>query len=95
MTERPVPQRTCVGCRSTDAKRRFVRIVRTSEGSVAVDETARKNGRGAYICERAECWEDALKRDRLARALRITISREDADALRQYGARFAPAEVAG
>ena len=91
--ERHVPQRTCIGCRTSSAKRQFVRVVRTAEGRVQVDATGRQNGRGAYLCERLDCWQEALKRDRLARALRTTISPEDAEALRRYAERFEPAAV--
>ena len=89
-----VPQRTCVGCRTGSSKREFARIVRTAEGSVEVDESGKRNGRGAYICARRACWEEALKRDRLGRALRTTVSAADMEALRQYAERFA-ASAAG
>jgi len=84
MKAKHVPQRTCVGCRTTSAKRQFVRVVRTPEGAVVVDTTGRANGRGAYICAQRDCWDEALKRGRLARALRASISPGDAEALRQY-----------
>ena len=85
---RHVPQRTCIGCRTTSAKREFVRVVRTPEGTVEVDPSGKRNGRGAYLCARTECWHEALKRDRLARALRTTVSTADAEALRRYAERF-------
>jgi predicted RNA-binding protein YlxR (DUF448 family) len=90
-----VPQRTCVGCRATSAKREFVRVVRTPEGSVEVDETGKRNGRGAYICARTECWEAALQKDRLGRALRTTVPSQAREELTSYAERFAPAEVGG
>lgn len=83
-----VPQRTCAGCRTTSDKRAFVRAVRTPEGSVEVDETGRKNGRGAYLCKQRSCWERALERDRLARALRTTITAAQRDDLLRYAERF-------
>jgi len=89
-----VPQRTCVGCRTTSSRRAFVRVVRTPEGTVEVDESGRRNGRGAYLCAQATCWDEALKRDRVARALRTTISTADAEALRRYAERFETAAVA-
>ncbi len=89
-----VPQRTCVGCRTTSGKREFVRVVRTPEGTVEVDPTGRHNGRGAYLCARPECWDEALKKDRLARALRTTVSPEAQAELRRYAERFAPATAA-
>jgi predicted RNA-binding protein YlxR (DUF448 family) len=78
-----IPQRTCIGCRSTSSKREFVRVVRTPEGAVVLDALAKLAGRGAYICARPECWSEALKKDRLAHALRATISQADREALGQ------------
>ncbi len=90
---RHIPQRTCVGCRTTSAKREFVRVVRTPEGAVTIDSTGRRSGRGAYLCERRACWEEALRRDRLARALRTAISARDREELGHYADRLEPAAV--
>jgi predicted RNA-binding protein YlxR (DUF448 family) len=81
---RHVPQRTCVGCRETSAKREFVRVVRTPIGAVEIDPTGKKSGRGAYLCQRRECWQAALKKDRLGHALRVTLSEADRVALLEY-----------
>ena len=66
-----IPQRTCIACRRTDAKRGLMRLVRDAEGQVALDPTGKRAGRGAYLCHDPACWEQALKRNGLARALRI------------------------
>ncbi|NNJ08803.1 YlxR family protein [Chloroflexales bacterium ZM16-3] len=66
-----VPQRTCVACRRTDAKRGLIRLVRTPEGLAEVDLTGKRNGRGAYLCHTVSCWEVAIKRHALERALRV------------------------
>src|SRR2546423_14431740 len=71
---RRVPQRTCVVCRSTTAKRELVRVVRTPEGNVEVDLSGKANGRGAYLCHSSNCWDAALKRDRLSTALKVKLS---------------------
>ena len=84
-----VPQRTCIGCHETSAKRGFVRIVRTPQNNrVEVDETGRKAGRGAYLCAQTSCWQDALKKDKVSRALRTTVSPEDRAALRRHAERY-------
>ena len=83
---RHVPQRTCIGCRTTSAKRAFVRIVRTIVGRVEVDPTGKKAGRGAYLCRQRSCWETALKRDQVGRALKTTLSADDRQALAEFGA---------
>ena len=87
---RHVPQRTCVGCRSTAAKRGFVRVVRSSDGRVAVDLTGKAAGRGAYVCAQPSCWEVALKRGRLGQSLRVTITDDDRRALADYAAGLQP-----
>ena len=89
-----VPQRTCIGCRTTSSKRTFVRVVRTPEGAVTVDPSGKQNGRGAYICERLECWETAVTKDRLGRALHTGVSPADREELRRYGERFRQDAVA-
>jgi predicted RNA-binding protein YlxR (DUF448 family) len=90
---RHVPQRTCIACRTASAKREFVRVVRTPEGAVEADPSGKRAGRGAYLCARLSCWQEALKKDRLARALRTTISAGDRDALRRYAEQFESAPI--
>lgn len=65
------PQRMCIACRRTDAKRGLVRLVRTADGRVEVDQTGKQRGRGAYLCHDPACWRLALKRRSLERALRL------------------------
>lgn len=85
-----VPQRTCIACRETEAKRGLVRVVRTPEGRVELDRTGKKNGRGAYVHEAAACWDEALKKDRLGRALKVTVPLADLDALKDHAASLTP-----
>ncbi len=84
MRPRHQPMRTCVGCRTEQPKRQLVRIVRTPDGQVIVDETGKANGRGAYLCRRAACWTQALRRGALAHALRTTIDETTRAALETY-----------
>jgi predicted RNA-binding protein YlxR (DUF448 family) len=81
---RHVPQRTCIACRATESKRGLIRVVRTPEGRVEIDPTGKKNGRGAYVHETRACWDEALKRDRLARALKVTIAQEEYERLKAH-----------
>lgn len=76
----------CVACREHDAKRGLFRIVRTPDGQVEPDPTGRRNGRGAYLCGRAACWEKALSSRMLGRALNVEIDTGTLDALRRYAA---------
>ena len=77
-----VPQRTCVGCREVLPKRRMIRLVRTADG-VQVDPTGKLAGRGAYLHDRRECWERALK-GALAHALKTTLTMDDRARLEEY-----------
>ncbi len=81
---RHVPQRTCIACRKTSAKRELVRLVGIPGGGVQVDLTGKKSGRGAYLCQSGECWDSALKTGRLESALRTSIRLEDKEKLVNY-----------
>jgi hypothetical protein len=86
-----VPHRTCVACRKKIDKRQLTRIVRTVDEGIIIDPTGKKNGRGAYLCNDPECWEMAINTPLLSKALRVTISAEEKETLRQH--RFTIDEV--
>ena len=89
---RHVPQRTCVACRQTGAKRGLVRIVRATDGSVSIDATGKRSGRGAYLCDTPECWQAALGRGVLPRALKLeSIPEADLQTLTAYAERLSAA----
>ncbi len=87
---RHIPWRTCLACRTRGDKRNLIRLVRTPDGQVEVDPTGRRPGRGAYLCPDRACWEQALKRRALNRALRTVLTAEEADRLRQYAQSLPP-----
>lgn len=78
------PQRTCIGCRQTSTKRTLIRIVRTPEGQVVIDETGKRAGRGAYLCPNRRCWEIALKEKRVGHALKTDLTPEVIAMLQEY-----------
>ena len=82
---RPVPRRTCIGCRNEEGKRALIRIVRTPGGTVVVDQTGKANGRGAYLHPVRACWVKALKGATIKNALKISPALEDMEALRAFG----------
>ena len=65
-------QRSCIGCGRQADKAELVRIVRSPQGDVFLDETGRAPGRGAYVCSQA-CFAAATKKGRLERALKTSI----------------------
>jgi predicted RNA-binding protein YlxR (DUF448 family) len=65
MKTRKIPMRMCLGCQEMRPKKELLRIVKTPEGVVEIDLTGKKNGRGAYLCMRRDCLQNALKRHQL------------------------------
>jgi uncharacterized protein len=72
-----IPLRTCIVCHERKDKRQLVRIVRTTAGGVLVDPTGKRNGRGAYLCDKPRCWDQALKSKVLDRALNTELSEDE------------------
>ena len=52
--EKKIPLRTCIACKQSKPKKELVRIVKSGE-NISLDLTGRANGRGAYVCNDAEC----------------------------------------
>ena len=53
------PLRKCVVCGERKPKQELLRVVRTPEGTLTMDDTGKMNGRGAYLCRSLECIENA------------------------------------
>lgn len=68
--------RTCMGCNEQKEKNELLRIVKSKEGTIEVDLTGKKNGRGAYICKNEECLNKVIKSKRLERIFEKSISPE-------------------
>lgn len=75
------PVRTCVGCRGSAAKTELLRIVARPDG-VRADPRQVEPGRGAYLHRDVKCLDLAVKRKALGRALRLTGSAAEQQALR-------------
>ncbi len=83
MKTKKIPSRICVGCREPKEKRSMVRIVKTAENEICLDETGKKNGRGAYICRNRECFQRAVQSKGLERSLKTQIPQEVIDQLEE------------
>ena len=77
-----------MACRTVRPKRELIRLVRISDGSVEVDTSGKKAGRGAYLCRVGECWQVGLKGGRLEHALRLTLTQDNREQLIMYGKAF-------
>lgn len=74
--EKKEAKRMCVGCGEMFDKRSMIRVVRTPEGDITLDFKGKMNGRGAYLCKKAECLVKAGKNKGLERAFRMSIPDE-------------------
>ncbi|MBV9689263.1 MAG: YlxR family protein [Ktedonobacteraceae bacterium] len=82
--QKHIPLRSCVSCHETKSKRELLRIVRTVDGQVLIDATGKKSGRGAYLCAKLSCWENAMKKKRLEQEFDMSISEKDRAGLDAY-----------
>lgn len=65
--------RQCIGCGEMKSKKEMMRILRTTEGEIVLDTTGKKNGRGAYLCASAECYQKAVRSKGIERALKMAV----------------------
>ncbi len=80
---RKIPERRCSGCGQSFPKRELIRVVREPDGSVSLDFTGKKSGRGAYVCKKLACFKKARKANRFAASLEVAIPEELLNALEE------------
>ena len=78
-----IPQRSCVVCRTKKDKNELIRIVKNQTNEIIIDESGKKPGKGAYICDSIECLEKGIKTKALSRALELEIPNEIYEKLRE------------
>ena len=76
MKTRKIPLRKCLISNERYPKKELLRIVRTPEGQVVIDQSGKQNGRGAYLKPTIENLEKLRKGKALQRALECEISEE-------------------
>jgi hypothetical protein len=54
----------------------MIRVVRSADGTVAVDPTGKAPGRGTYLCDRAACRDPKRLADGIQRALGASVVAE-------------------
>ncbi len=84
MKQKKIPMRTCVITHEKYPKKELIRVVRTPEGNVVVDETGKQNGRGAYLKKDKETVEKARTSKVLDRHLETEIENSIYDELLKY-----------
>lgn len=70
-----------MGCGEHRPKTELMRIVRSPDGTISLDATGKKSGRGAYICPSAACLRRVRKSRRAEQNLGCEIPDEVWEAL--------------
>ncbi|HOF43452.1 MAG TPA: YlxR family protein [Bacilli bacterium] len=73
MKVRKEPIRKCLATGMRFSKKDLVRIVRTPEGEIKIDQTGKLNGRGAYLSKSLEAIKLARTKNIIGRALEVEI----------------------
>ena len=76
MKQKKIPMRMCAVTREKYPKQELLRVVKTPDGEVKIDETGKLNGHGAYIKKDLNVLAQAIKTKSLARALETEINDE-------------------
>ena len=68
--------RMCVGCHEMREKREMIRVLKMQDNTFCIDAAGRKNGRGAYLCKKMECLDQAVQNHGLERSFKMSIPKE-------------------
>lgn len=85
MKQRKIPMRTCIVTKEKLPKIELIRVVRTPEGEVVIDEKGKMNGRGAYLKKEIIVFEKAQKSKVLNRHLEIEVPDSVFEELKKLG----------
>lgn len=92
---RKKPRRTCIACNEVKNKQELIRLVRTSDDCIEVDIGGKKAGRGAYLCTNEECWNIAIKGNRLERRMKVRLSEGNKAQLGKFGGEIQKEYISG
>ena len=90
-----VPRRSCVACREVKDKNALIRLVRLSDGSIDVNASNKKTGRGAYLCPTQVCWDMGIRSGKLERSLKVAITQDNREQLIRLGKEFIKDQING
>ncbi len=66
--------RQCVFCREYKQKEELIRITKTSDGTIKINNNNSAVGRSVYICKKEECIQNALKKKKIEHFLNSNLS---------------------
>ena len=65
-----IPIRTCIVTREKKPKDQLIRIVKIDKDIIVVDQDGKQSGRGANISQDVICFDEAIKKGLIERALK-------------------------
>ena len=68
-----IPMRTCIITKEKLPKKELIRVVRTPEGEIVIDEIGKAHGRGAYLKKDIEVIKKAKNNKVLNRVLEVEL----------------------
>ncbi len=68
-----IPMRSCIITKEKLPKKELIRVVRTPEGEIVIDEIGKVNGRGAYLKKDIEVIKKAKNNKVLNRVLEVEL----------------------
>ena len=78
-TVKNIPQRSCLGCRTSRDKDELIRFVLSPQGEIVPDLESKLPGRGAYTCISVQCLHSALRQRQFSRAYKREVTASSAD----------------
>ena len=81
--ERRVPIRKCIVCGAQKDKNDLIRIVKSKDEGIFVDQSYKQNGRGAYVCKDKVCVEILVKTGKLKHAFKTMIDENIYDEMKE------------
>lgn len=71
-----INKRKCQGCGGVFNREELIKITKLACGTLKINPRSFELGRSAYLCKNPDCIKTALKKKRLARALKCSNSKE-------------------
>lgn len=68
-----IPMRSCIITKEKLPKKELIRVVRTPEGEIVIDEIGKANGRGAYLKKDIEVIKKVKNNKVLNRVLEVEV----------------------
>lgn len=65
--------RQCVSCREYKQKNELIKITKSTDGTIKINNDNSSVGRSVYICKKEECVQNALKKKKLEHSLKSNL----------------------